>query len=79
MISAINISKRYGKKEILKNISIEAKPGQIVSIIGKNGCGKTTLMQILSGSMKASEGSISFFGHNPLKNKKYFLNLKFGF
>lgn len=72
MISAINISKRYGKKEILKNVSIEAKPGQIVSIIGKNGCGKTTLLEILAGVSKADTGEISVFNKMAYKDKHVF-------
>lgn len=72
MISAINISKRYGKKEILKNVSIEAKPGQIVSIIGKNGCGKTTLLEILAGVSKADTGEISVFNKTAYKDKHVF-------
>lgn len=72
MLEVRNISKKYGKKTILKDISFSISPGQRVAIVGRNGCGKTTLMQILSGSMKADSGEISFFGHNPLRSRRYF-------
>lgn len=72
MLEVSNISKKYGSRTILDNISFSINPGERVAIVGRNGCGKTTLMQILSGSMKASSGNFSFFGHNPLKNRKYF-------
>jgi len=72
MISATNICKKYNRIEILKDISIEAKPGQIVSIIGRNGCGKTTLLEILAGVIKADSGNISVYNKNAYKEKHVF-------
>lgn len=72
MLKVKNISKRYGRRQILTNVSFTINPGECVCIVGRNGCGKTTLMQILSGAMKADSGQLSFFEHNPLKNRKYF-------
>ncbi len=72
MLRVEGIVKYYGKRKILDNISFCINPGERVAIVGRNGCGKTTLMQILSGAMKPDSGSINFFGNNPLKKKKYF-------
>lgn len=52
----VNIS--CGTASILKDISVEFKRGEITTIIGPNGCGKTTLLQSLNGSSKVTSGSI---------------------
>ena len=52
----VNIS--CGTASILKDISVEFKQGEITTIIGPNGCGKTTLLQSLNGSSKVTSGSI---------------------
>ncbi len=53
-----NLSKRYGKKMVLKNINFEVKNGEFLSILGPSGCGKTTLLRILIGIEDITEGSI---------------------
>lgn len=53
-----DIKKRYGKKQVLKQVSLIAKSGQCTGIIGANGCGKSTLLRILAGVERADGGSI---------------------
>lgn len=72
MLEVKGISKKYGKRTILQDVTFTLHPGERVCIVGRNGCGKTTLMQILSGAMKPDSGTFSFFGVNPLKNRKAF-------
>lgn len=72
MLQVQNITKKYGSRAILKDITFTINPGERVAIVGRNGCGKTTMMQILSGSMRPNSGSISFFGNNPLKKHSLF-------
>lgn len=60
MIEASNISKKYGKKEILNNISINIKTNQITGLLGPNGAGKTTLFYILAGLTNPDSGKIIF-------------------
>lgn len=60
MIEARNISKKYGKKEILNNISINIKTNQITGLLGPNGAGKTTLFYILAGLTNPDSGKIMF-------------------
>ena len=48
MLKALNISKKFGKINVLNNINLEVKKGSVVSIYGKSGAGKSTLLYILS-------------------------------
>jgi ABC-type branched-subunit amino acid transport system ATPase component/ABC-type branched-subunit amino acid transport system permease subunit len=63
-IEAVDITKRYGGLTALDEVSIEARPGEILGIIGPNGAGKTTLFEILAGFTQADEGRVLFAGHN---------------
>ena len=66
MIKVDNVSKRYGSKFAVKNISFEVKEGEVVGFLGRNGAGKTTTMNILTGYISSSEGTASVDGHDIL-------------
>jgi len=53
-----NVSKSFEEKEVLKNISIELGHGEIVSLLGVSGGGKTTLFNIISGLIEPDEGTV---------------------
>lgn len=72
VIEVKGITKKYFRKEVLKGVSFYVNAGECVGIIGANGCGKTTLLSIMSGSNKATSGSIIVDGENPLRNKRLF-------
>jgi ABC-2 type transport system ATP-binding protein len=59
VLEARDISKRFGEREALKGVSLEASRGELVAIIGPNGAGKTTLLSILAGIQRADGGSVS--------------------
>jgi branched-chain amino acid transport system ATP-binding protein len=59
-----NLHTFYGKIEALKGASIEVQQGEIVTLIGANGAGKSTTLKTLSGQIAPSEGSIEFLGDN---------------
>ena len=59
-----NLSFSYSKKEILNNVSFKIDEGEIVTILGKNGVGKTTLLEILLSIKKAMNGSIILDNRN---------------
>ena len=59
MITINSISKSYAKKKVLENLSLEVKPKEIVCLLGPNGCGKTTLLNIISGLTTPDQGSIT--------------------
>jgi branched-chain amino acid transport system ATP-binding protein len=52
----------YNKVEALKGISLDVKQGEIVSIIGSNGAGKTTILKTITGLLKPSHGRVTFEG-----------------
>ncbi|MCG8411023.1 MAG: ABC transporter ATP-binding protein [Bacteroidales bacterium] len=60
MIIAKNIEKSYGNLKVLKGIDLEIKKGEIVSIVGASGAGKTTFLQILGTLSRPNSGQILF-------------------
>ena len=62
MISLIgnNLTAGYGGVDIIKNITLEIKQGEIAVIVGPNGAGKSTAMKALLGMLKLTDGSVSF-------------------
>jgi branched-chain amino acid transport system ATP-binding protein len=62
MLEVSNLHSGYGKIEILRGIKIKVPAGQIVSLIGSNGAGKTTFLMTLSGIVRATKGSVHFEG-----------------
>ena len=59
-ITVQNLTKYYGDKLILKDISFDVQPGEKVAILGANGAGKTTLLHILTGRLPYDGGHVSF-------------------
>lgn len=57
-----NVSKAFGEKEILKDISLSVPEGSIFGFIGQNGAGKTTTMKMILGLLKADKGEIGVCG-----------------
>lgn len=74
MIDITNLSKAYGKKLAVDDISFQVKPGEIFGFLGPNGAGKTTTIKMIVGLLAADKGSISVDGvdvrKNPLEAKK---------
>lgn len=71
MISIKNISKTFGKQEVLKSISIELNKGECVALIGPNGSGKTTLIKLILGLIYPTQGSITVNGELMGKDVSY--------
>ena len=83
MIQANDIHKSFGSLEVLKGVTLNIKPSEVVSIVGPSGAGKTTLLQILgtlskpdSGTLIIDGNQIEKLGDNALSD---FRNRKIGF
>ncbi len=62
MITAKNISKKFGDLEVLKGVTLEVSRGEVVAITGASGAGKSTLLQIIGTLMLSDEGNILIDG-----------------
>ncbi len=62
VLSCKNLSKSYGKKTALTNISLEVGRGKIVGLLGPNGSGKTTLIKLISGLLCPTDGELAVSG-----------------
>lgn len=60
MITLTNITKSYGGKTILKDVTLEMPLGKALGIIGPNGSGKTTLINIMTKNLKADQGQVTY-------------------
>ena len=62
LLEASDVVAGYGQTEILHGVSIRVEPGEMVTIIGPNGCGKSTLMKSIVGLVRVRSGSVKFRG-----------------
>lgn len=67
-IRAEGLTKRFGNRQVVEGINLELKKGEIVGLLGKNGAGKTVLMNMLTGMMLPDSGTIKYSGKNIEKN-----------
>ncbi len=68
MIRAIGLTKDYGSRRAIDNLTFEAKQGEVVGFLGPNGAGKTTTMRILTGYMPPTYGSAQVAGFDIIEN-----------
>jgi putative ABC transport system ATP-binding protein len=62
ILSGTDLSKKYGALEVVKGVSLTVHAGEFVCLVGKSGCGKTTLLSLLSGLEKPTQGKVSLDG-----------------
>ena len=63
MIEAVNLTKRYGSKTAVDNISFTVEPGTVTGFLGPNGAGKSTTMRMIMGLDKPTSGKVTVNGH----------------
>lgn len=66
MISANNVTLRFGKRTLFENVNISFTPGNCYGLIGANGAGKTTFLKILSGEIEPSQGEVTMNANERL-------------
>ena len=64
MLKVESLHQAYGGSHILRGLSFEVKTGEVTTLLGRNGVGKTTLLKSLMGLVKTREGSMSFDGRD---------------
>src|SRR5512135_1338842 len=68
MIRVFGLTKDYGSRRAIEDVSFNAERGEILGFLGPNGAGKTTTMRILTGYMPSSAGSASIAGHDVFRD-----------
>lgn len=66
-VTISNIKKKYGDTEVIKNLDLEIKSGELISLLGPSGCGKSTTLFMISGLESVTSGSI-YFGDQDVTN-----------
>ena len=64
LVSLRDVRFAYGEREILRGIDLSVHRGQVVAIMGGSGCGKTTLLRLIGGQLRASGGTVEVEGRN---------------
>jgi ABC-2 type transport system ATP-binding protein len=62
MIEVVGLSKRYGDRTVVSEVSFTAIPGQVLGFLGPNGAGKTTTMRVITGYLPATQGTVNVEG-----------------
>ncbi|MDO5644750.1 MAG: ABC transporter ATP-binding protein [Dermabacter sp.] len=69
-IRLTNVTKSFGKNQVLRGIDLHLEPGKVYGIVGANGVGKTTLMSVICHHMFRSGGQITIDGEDPAENAR---------
>lgn len=65
VIEVSNVTKIFGDKKVVDNVSFSVKKGEIIALLGENGAGKTTTILMMLGLIQPTSGTITIFGHSP--------------
>ena len=69
MLKVENLNVHYGVIQAIENVSLEVNDGEIVTLIGANGAGKTTILHTITGLKKATSGTVLWDGKDLLKEE----------
>ena len=70
IVSATDLNKAFGALQVVKQVNLEVKKGDFISIVGKSGSGKTTLLSLLSGLERPSSGRVMLNGQDITKSSE---------
>lgn len=65
-LSARNLNRRYGQRDVVQNVSLELRRGEVLGLLGHNGAGKSTTLQMLTGTLTPHSGEIEICGFDLL-------------
>jgi branched-chain amino acid transport system ATP-binding protein len=71
MLAARDITAGYGDTVVLRGVSLEVRPGQVVALLGPNGAGKTTLLRAVAGELPVRSGTLQFDGEDVTGRSAY--------
>ncbi len=71
MLKILDLNAYYGRSHVLQGVSLEVKPGEIVSLVGRNGAGKTTILKSIMGIEVQRRGRIEFQNEDITRYKTY--------
>jgi ABC-2 type transport system ATP-binding protein len=77
VVEVNGLTKRFGKFTAVDDVSFRVEENTIYGLLGRNGAGKTTMMQLLTGQQFATAGSIDVFGESPVENANVLGNICF--
>ena len=77
VVSVRNLTKRFGKVTAVNNVDFDVTPNTITGLLGRNGAGKTTIMQVLTGQEFATSGDVRVFGEAPAENARVLSRISF--
>jgi ABC-2 type transport system ATP-binding protein len=66
-IDVVGLTKRYGGRDVVRDVSFRVQPGEIVALLGPNGAGKTTTVETIEGYRRPDAGSVTVFGGDPAR------------
>lgn len=64
-IEVANLTKRYGKRAVVREVSFKVNPGEVYALVGPNGAGKTSIIRLITGLAFPSSGEVKLMGENP--------------
>tara|TARA_A100001011_G_scaffold52911_1_gene51176 strand:+ start:14476 stop:15210 length:735 start_codon:yes stop_codon:yes gene_type:complete len=76
-LKSINLEKKYGKKTVVKNVSLELNKGEVVGLLGPNGAGKTTSFYMITGMISPTKGSV-YLGDKNITNFPMYKRARLG-
>lgn len=77
VIRVSGLTKRFGALKAVKDATFSVGENKIYGLLGRNGAGKTTMMQLLTGQDFATSGTIEVFGHSPVENASVLQHISF--
>jgi Cu-processing system ATP-binding protein len=79
ILTLTSVAKQYGQLKALENINLTLQKGEVLGLFGHNGAGKTTMMKLILGIIKADAGQVSVFSLDPSQQKAWASRKKIGY